>query len=385
MKILFTGGDTGGHIYPILAIVEELKVRYGTEGFELYYLGVPGNYTVTLENSGIKVSKVFSSKLRRYFSAMNFLDILIFLPISFIQSLWKIFWLMPDVLFSKGGPGALPVVLACKFFAVPIIIHESDSGIGLTNQISLRFADRIALSFLSAADYLVEKGGKNEKILKKIALVGNPIRRSLTVDVLDIKAAKAVFGLDSAKPMIFIMGGSQGAVRINNFMMEIAQELIADFQIIHQTGLKNFDGVKKELELILKGYSETEKSHYKILAYLDKDLKDAYAAADLIISRAGSTSIFDIAAFGKPSILIPIPEDAAGIHQINNAYSYAKDGAALVVEENNLKPNIFVSQLKKLFSEPEKLAAMSEAAKKFAKPEAAGIIAEEIVRMASSK
>jgi UDP-N-acetylglucosamine--N-acetylmuramyl-(pentapeptide) pyrophosphoryl-undecaprenol N-acetylglucosamine transferase len=379
MKILFTGGGTGGHISPILAITEELKARYEAENLDLYYIGVPENYAAALANNGIKVSAVLSSKLRRYFDVLNFVDILIFLPISIIQSLWKIFWLMPDVLFSKGGPGSLPVVLACKFFAVPIIIHESDSDIGLANKMAIAFANRIAISFPSAADSLIEKGNK-EKMLKKIALLGNPIRRSLTVDVLETKAAKAIFGFDPEKPVIFIIGGSQGAVRINNFMMEIAQEIIADFQIIHQTGQKNFNDVKSELDLILKGYSETEKNRYKILAYLDKDLKDAYAAANLVISRAGSNSIFEIAAFEKPSVLIPIPENVVGPHQIRNAYAYAKDGAALIIEENNLKPNIFLSQLKKLFGEPEKLKLMSEAAKKFSRPDAAGVIAEEIVK-----
>ena len=380
IRILFTGGGTGGHIYPIVAVAEELKLKFieGSE-IELRYLGSPESFRGLLENNGIKVSKIISAKLRRYFDLRNFIEIPFLFPLSVIQAVWKVFWIMPDVLFSKGGPGSLPVVLACKFYRVPIIIHDSDTVPGLANKLAARFANRIAISFASAADIFI---AKNPKLENKIALIGNPIRNSLiSGEILDKETAKKIFGFNPKKPVILIICGSQGAAKINDFMIETAGELIKNWQILHQTGIKNFKNVKQELDSILKNYPAEEKANYKTFPYFEKDLKDAYTAADLVISRASGGSIFEIAAFGKPSILIPLPSDVVGAHQIKNAYEYAKNGAAIIIEQENLKPDIFLFQLKKLFSEPEKLNQMSQAAKSFSKPEAARIIAEEIIKL----
>jgi len=392
IRILFTGGGTGGHIYPIVAVTEELQKLSVEKKIEidLRYFGSPGMFGRLLEQNGIRVSKIFSAKLRRYFDVRNFIDIPILLPLSVIQAFWKVFWFMPDVLFSKGGPGSLPVVLAAKFYRVRIIIHDSDSIMGLANRMASRWAQRIAVSFDSTAKTLLE----DEKLSGKVALVGDPVRPSLlSGDILDSKTAKKIFGFDPEKPVILVIGGSQGSVKINDFILEIVEELIKDYQVLHQTGIKNFDEVKKELDIILRNHSEEEKSRYKITAYFEKDLKDAYVAADVVIRRGSSGSIFEIAAFAKPSILIPLPSEVVGEHQIANTYEYAKTGAAIVIEQANLEPNIFLSQLKKIFSEPRnstelssrgepgKMAQMSQAAKNFAKPEAARIIAEEILKL----
>ena len=383
IKILFTGGGTGGHIYPIVAVAEELKIKFieGSE-IDLYYLGAPGLFRGLLESNGIKVSKILSAKLRRYFDLRNFIEIPFLFPLSVIQAIWKVFWLMPDVLFSKGGPGSLPVVLACKFYNIPIIIHDSDTTPGLSNELAARFASRIAISFASTAEIFI---AKNPGLDKKIALTGNPVRRSLTNgDILDKATAKKVFGFDAEKPVILGICGSQGAIKVNDFMLEIADELITEgFQILHQTGIKNFESVKKELDITLRKYPEKQKNRYKIVPYFEENLKDAYSAADLIISRASGGSIFEMAAFGKPAILIPLPSDIVGDHQIKNAYEYAKTGAAVIIEQENLKPDIFLFQLKKLFSESEKLNQMSLTAKSFSKPESAEIIAEEIIKLAN--
>jgi len=215
-------------------------------------------------------------------------------------------------------------------------------------------------------------------------LVGNPIRRSLiSGDILDSATAKKIFGFNPEKPVILVIGGSQGAVKINDLMLEIVGEIIRDFQILHQTGIKNFEDFKKELDIILRNYPEEQRSRYKTVPYFEKDLKDAYTAADVVVSRASSGSIFEAAAFAKPSILIPLPEEVVGDHQTTNAYEYARTGAAVVIEQANLEPNIFLGQLKKIFSEPEKLNQMSQAAKNFAKPKAARAIAEEIIKLGS--
>jgi len=382
MRILFAGGGTGGHIYPILAVTEELQKAAinGKIDLDLRYFSDPERYNFLLVSNGILVSKIFSAKLRRYFDIRNLFDIPLFF-ISVIQSFWKVFWFMPDVLFSKGGPGSLPVVLACWFYRVPIIIHESDSAPGLANLMASKFADRIAVSFNSATKFFI---AKNSKLSEKIALTGNPTRKSLTDSALEQEAAKQIFSFDSKKPLILIIGGSQGSAKINDFMLNASLELMeADIQVLHQTGVNNFDDAKKELKFILENYTEKEMARYKIVPYFEKDLQDAYAAADIIISRAGSGSIFEIAAFGKPSILIPLQKSAQN-HQIQNAYEYAGSGAAIIVEEANLMPNIIISQIKKIVSDPEKFKKMSEAAKNFSKPEAAKIISEEIIKLGAN-
>ncbi|RJP39550.1 MAG: UDP-N-acetylglucosamine--N-acetylmuramyl-(pentapeptide) pyrophosphoryl-undecaprenol N-acetylglucosamine transferase, partial [Desulfobacteraceae bacterium] len=231
IRILFTGGGTGGHIYPILSVVEELAISGPNAEMDLRYFGVPGNYKKLLEENGIKVSKILPAKLRRYFDIRNFIDILILLPLSFVQALWKVFWFMPDVLFSKGGPGSLPVVLACWFFHVPIVIHDSDAVMGLSNKLAFRFAKRVAVSFESTVAKL---SPKDQNIGGKIALIGNPIRHSFTGAPVDQIYSKKAFGMNSEKPVILVIGGSQGAVKINNFMLQVAGEIISKFQVLHQ-------------------------------------------------------------------------------------------------------------------------------------------------------
>lgn len=391
IRILFTGGDTGGHIYPILAVAEELRIfaKRRALDIDLRYLGAAGIYRGLLEKNDIKAYGIFPAKLRRYFSLMNLIDVLLLFPLNVVQAFWKIFWLMPDVLFSKGGTASFPVVLASKFYRVPIIIHDSDAVPGFSTRLAAKWADRIEISFVSAQEYLLKsvKNGKEiREFSRKIALVGNPVRRSLAGgDFLEQKAAKEILGFKPDLPLIVIIGGSQGAVKINEFMAEMAEELVKKYQILHQTGAKNFNGTKIEINLVLKNRSEEEKSRYKTAPYFEGDFKNVYAAADMIVSRASGGAIFESAAFGKPSILIPLPSEVVGEHQIANAYEYSKSGAALVIEQENLKPHIFLNELDGLFSQPDKLRAMAEAARKFSKPQAGQIIADRILAFAERR
>ena len=369
IRILLTGGGTGGHIYPLIAVAEELK-NIATEknmNLTLRYFGAPGDFENILLANQIRVSRILSAKLRRYFDPRNLLDVPKFF-MSLLQSLCKIFFYMPDVVFSKGGPGALAIVLAARFYRIPVMIHDSDAVPGLTNQISSKFAERVAISFEGAAEY----------VFGSIALTGNPIRRKLTEDIPEVETAKTILGFSHTKPLILFINGSQGATRVNDFILDTAKELLRDFQILHQTGTHHFEVVRKELEIAGRDFSEEEKQNYKIVPYFDDNIKTAYSAADVIVSRAGSGSIFEIAAFGKPSILIPLPEAA---DQPKNAYAYAHTGAAIIIESENLTPNILINELKKIISDPTRQEAMSEAARKFSKPGAAKMVAEEILKL----
>ncbi|MCX6759269.1 MAG: glycosyltransferase [Candidatus Nealsonbacteria bacterium] len=178
------------------------------------------------------------------------------------------------------------------------------------------------------------------------------------------------------KPVILILGGSQGAQRINDEILEILPRLLENFEVIHQCGKNNYATIKAELKLIINKDLEPFYHLYPFLK--EPELRQAYAAADLIVSRAGSGSIFEIAAAGKPSVLIPLSESAQN-HQVKNAYTYQESGACLVMEENNFTSHFFLEKLKSLFTDPEALKKMSEEAKGFSRPEAGWIIANYLV------
>jgi UDP-N-acetylglucosamine--N-acetylmuramyl-(pentapeptide) pyrophosphoryl-undecaprenol N-acetylglucosamine transferase len=372
LRILLTGGGTGGHIYPLAAVADEIY-RLAAEQkreVEMRYLGPASALNREFENRGIRAGEIVSSKLRRYFSFNNFIDGPKFV-ISFFQSLFKIFWFMPDVVFSKGGPGALAVILASRFYRIPIFIHESDTIPGLTNAFSSRYAKKVFVAFKRAVQQFLSG---------EVILVGNPIRINILKDIPDRETAVKTLGFNPAEPVILVIGGSQGALKINNFILDNLQTILDSFQVIHQSGPANYMETKKETDFMLKTLGDFYKTRYQLVGYLEdvKAIKEAFSGADLILSRAGSGAIFEIAAFGKPAILIPL-EDAANDHQRINAYEYADTGAAIVLEEANFKPSIFISQAQKILTDKELQNKMKAAAKNFAKPEAARKIAEEIL------
>ncbi len=367
MKILFTGGGTGGHILPIIGVTREIRRICPTSLF--FYLGPKDEFSsIFLSQEGIKIKQVFAGKIRRHFSVknicQNLIDVLVKIPIGIFQALFYIFFLNPDLIFSKGGFGSIPAVIAGWLWQVPILLHESDIAPGLSNIFLSRLALKIFVSF-PKTEYFP---------LPKMILVGNPIRREILQG--SNKEAKKLFKLRGEKPVILILGGSQGAQRINDKILEILADLLRNFEIIHQCGDKNFKEVKSETKVMI---DRDLASNYHLFPFLkEEEIRQAYYAADLILSRAGSGSIFEIAACAKPAILVPLPE-AAQNHQVKNAYSYAANGACLVLEEENFTSRFFFEKLKYLFSHPEELEKMSQAAKQFSRPEAAKVIAEYII------
>jgi len=376
MKVVFTGGGTGGHIFPIIAVIRELKKSPMGSKIKFYYLGSKDKFgRELLKKENVKVRTIISGKIRRYGGIsifQNFIDILFKIPLGIIQSFIYLFFINPDLVFSKGGYGSVPVVISAWFLRIPIFIHESDTVLGAANKLASKLCSEIFASFPLR---------ESEKIpLKKVLIVGNPIRE----EILGGRREEATkfFNLQGGKPLIFIMEGSQGAERINDIILNILPKLLASFEVIHQCGENNIKEVKKEAEVMIDKNLER---YYHLYSFLgEKGLKLAFAAADIIISRAGSGSIFEIAASGKPSILIPLPE-AAQNHQIRNAYSFAKDGASIVIEEGVLKPYSFLQQIKNLAEDKKTMELMSKKAKEFAKPKAADIISQYILTYLTQK
>ena len=374
IKVLLAGGGSGGHIYPLIAVSEELINTAYNEGIDLTldYLGpIDPRVKNEFEIIGIQPHSLLTGKLRRYASLVILLDIPAFF-ISIFQALFKVWLIMPNVLFSKGGTGALPVVLACRFYRIPVMIHESDAVPGTTNYISGRhFSKAIGVSFQKAASYFDPA---------KTAVVGNPIRSALLYKRPEQPNAKTLIGLDPQKPVMFIVGGSLGSQRLNDFIIDNLKNILSVTQVIHQTGDKNFDDIKEKIKSLFGDEIQAQKSGYVFFPFLNENLKTAYSAADIVVSRAGAGAIFEAASFGKPIILIPLPE-AANDHQRENAYEFAQAGGGIVIEEDNLLPDIFIEQINVIIGNPEKAKQMSEASFKFFIPGAAEALAKEIIKI----
>lgn len=373
MRIALTGGGTGGHLFPILAVVQEIKNLVSNnifqipagEGTEVEFMFI-GPKTVgeeLLSGENIVHKTIMAGKLRRYADWQNLFDIFK-IPCGLVQSLWHLFWFMPNVIFSKGGYGAVPVVLAAWIFRLPVIIHESDSVPGLANKICAIFSRRVAIAFNEAAKYFPPK---------KTALVGNPVRASLFGG--DKAGAKQVFGLSLQKPVLLVLGGSQGAQTINDLIFVSLMLIAPRCEIIHQCGAGNVESAKQML-------GNKIPADYHLFPFLDNEqMRQALAAADLVIARAGAGTIAEIAALGKASILIPLP-NAAADHQLKNATEFAHLGGTVIMEEMNLTPHLFQNEIFSLLDNPDLLKKMGESAKQFARLDAAQKLAQEILNLA---
>ncbi len=368
-KIIFTGGGTGGHIFPLIAIIRELKKILPKETLSLSYIGprdpISKEY---MEKEGIEIRYISTGKVRRYGGFMtrvqDFLDIVFRIPLGIMQSFLHIYIISPDLIFSKGGHGSFPIVVMGKFFNIPLLLHESDAVLGATNKLLQKFFAEIFTSFPKT------EGVNTEKML----IVGNPIRE----EVLQGSKEKGIelFKLKGEKPVIVIIGGSQGSERINDLFLSALTGFLQDFQIIHQCGENNHKTVFAESNAIIN--DEKLKENYHLFAFFDEEkLKHAYKCADLIVSRAGSGSIFEIAANNKAAIFLPLNESAQN-HQLRNAYLYASTKSAVVLEDTNLTSRFFLSKIKELFSPIKQIRVMEENSKYFARPRAGGIIAAYI-------
>ncbi|NTW27614.1 MAG: undecaprenyldiphospho-muramoylpentapeptide beta-N-acetylglucosaminyltransferase [Candidatus Moranbacteria bacterium] len=370
MKIILTGGGTGGHLTPLVAVAEKLKAKLGSEANILYVgSGAEMEKQIMAEN-GIATKFVISGKLRRYFSLQNFVDFFK-VPIGFVQSLWLLLVFMPDAIFSKGGYVAVPIVLAAWIYRIPIMIHESDSAPGLANQFLAKFANRIAIAYPTAEEYFPKE---------RTALVGNPIRFQITEG--DPRMLRQELGFTESRKTLLILGGSQGSKIINDAITNILPQLLQHFQVIHQTGQDHYEDVVREAAIM--GIKAGHDGYYAAPFMNANKLRDAFALSDLVISRAGATFITEIAANEKPAILIPISQSANN-HQQMNAYALAKIGAALVLEESNLGEHILLEKINHILSDEQLQQNMKAAIKTFYHPNAADVIANSIIEIAGTK
>lgn len=370
MKILFTGGVTGGHFYPIIAVAQTLRQQAKEKKVlqpTLYYMApTPYNPRALFDNEIIYV-RVPCGKMRRYFSLLNFTDI--FKTIyGCAYAIIKMFTIYPDVVFGKGGYGSFPALLAARLFRIPVIIHESDSRPGRVNAWAGKFARKIAISYPGAAKFFKAE---------KVAYTGNPIRPEI-IDPL-VNGAQEFLHLEPNTPTVFIMGGSQGSQNINDVVIDALPEMLNRYQIIHQVGKANFDNIKATTGLVLKDHQFSYRYHP--FDYMNElALRMSAGAANVVVSRAGST-IFEIASWGLPSILIPLSPEV-GHDQIHNANAYAETGACSIIEENNLSAHILIEEIDRITGNKVIQETMRKQAQNFARKDSSRLVADAILNIA---
>ncbi len=366
LRIVLTGGGTGGHIFPLLAVAKKIKEKRSE--VEFLFLGPAGKIeTKLMLKESIPLKGIACGKMRRYFSFLNFIDFFK-VPLGILQSLWHLLVYMPDAIFSKGGYASLPVVLAGWAYRIPIMIHESDSVPGMANSFLGKFSNSVAVSYPQAEGYFPPS---------QVVLTGNPLQEGINQG--DAQKAREKFSLTESKKVIFVLGGSQGSQVINEKILEVLPELLPEYQVIHQTGEMHLANVEKRAGEL--GIKIQRDGYYPFAQYANEDLKDILKVSDLVISRSGANSLSEIAANGKPAIFIPLL-GSANNHQKMNAYSLAKVGACIVLEENNLGQNIFLKNINELMENQELQNKLSEAIQVFYHPDAADKIAEEILKIA---
>lgn len=335
-KIVLTGGGTAGHVTPNIALIEKLK----SEGYDISYIGsYEGIEKGLIEKIGIPYYGISSGKLRRYLSAKNISDIFRVLK-GMRQAKKLIKKLKPDVVFSKGGFVSVPVVFAAASRKVPAIIHESDMTPGLANRLCIKKAAKVCCNFPETVRYLPEQ---------KAVHTGTPLRRELFTGSRE--KGLEFTGFDGNKPVLLIVGGSTGALRVNEAVWSILDTLLEKYDIVHLCG----KGKKKDELDSRKGYVQYE--------YISEELKDLFALADVVISRAGANAVCELLALRKPTVLVPLSAAASRGDQILNAESFERSGYSFLLREENLTDDTLKAAVEEVYENRDKYIAAMETSK----------------------
>ena len=347
-KIVMTGGGTAGHVTPNIALMPALKAR----GFEIYYIGsYDGIEKKLIEDIGIKYYGVSTGKFRRYLSLKNLTD-----PFRVIKGISEARRILkeisPDVVFSKGGFVGVPVVKGARKLGIPCIIHESDYSVGLANKLCFSSAKKICCDFPETLKSLPEDKG---------VLTGAPVRKELSEG--NAGNGRIVCGFEEGKPVLLIIGGSLGAAAVNEAVRKALPELLKKYNVIHICGKGKTDEAFDKME----GYRQFD--------YVGRGLADLFAAADIVVSRAGANSIFELLALKKPNILIPLPGGRGD--QLLNAKSFEGQGYSMVIRQEEITTELLVSKINELYKNGESyISRMTESTQQDAIKIIAGLIEE---------
>lgn len=326
-NVVFTGGGTGGHVFPGIAVAEKLLEVTTDSSVSIYWIGSrQGMEKDILERFNIPFYSIPAGKLRRYFSINNFID-LFKIAAGFIVSIIILKKLKADILFSKGGFVTVPPVLAARILKIPVISHESDLDPGLATRINGRFSNTMLFAYTETA-----KAWKKSRTGQKVLVTGNPVRREIHEGKEE--RGRDLFNIPVDKKIILILGGSQGALEINKLTSGIIGELTADYFVIHQMGTLTF--------------TKSMEKNYVTKAFFNDEFPDILSAADLVISRAGAGTLWENGVRAKPAILIPLGSGSSRGDQIRNADYFETHGAAVVLKGDNLNPSGLLSEIRRI-------------------------------------
>jgi UDP-N-acetylglucosamine--N-acetylmuramyl-(pentapeptide) pyrophosphoryl-undecaprenol N-acetylglucosamine transferase len=374
MKVAFTGGATGGHFYPLIAVVEGIEDITSEKRLlepEYFYFGpapfdanaLPEHDIEYIKTGGASIRKDGRVKFSGFFG----------LTVAIIRTFPKLFSIYPDVVFSTGSYAAFPTLFCARLLRIPVVIYDADAAPGRVSLWSSKFAKWIAVAHPDAS------AAFPVKLKDRIARVGHPIRK----EILSVahEGGHEFLKLDPTVPTLFVMGGSQGARAINEAVLDALPALLENYNVVHQTGSANFVEVNGIASVALKGnrYYETRYRPHALLNALA--IKMAAGISSLVLARAGSGTIFEIASWGLPAILVPIPVDVSH-DQTENAFSYARVGGAVVIEQRNLTPHLLVAEVDRIMGDEALRKQMGDAGKIFARPDAGRKIAEIILETA---
>jgi len=369
LTVVFAGGGTGGHTAPGLAIAAALQARLGA-GVRLAWIGSQAGVEATwVPAAGIPYHAIPTGKLRRQLAWRNVTDLAVRVPAGLGQAFALLGRLRPDVVVATGGFVAVPTAVAAVIRRRPLLVHEQVVVPGLANRLIARLADRVAVTFAASAAAFPSG---------KVVVTGNPIRPELHAGRRE--RAFQRFGLDPTAPLTYVTGGALGAHRVNRVVGAALAPLLEVTQLVHQSG-DNIHGDLAWLRGKAGRLPPPLGARYRAVAYVGEELGDLYAAASLVVGRAGAGTVTELAALGLPAILVPLP-GARGDEQTANARVLTEAGAAVLLPERELTPERLVGEVRALLAEPVRLRAMAERARSLATPDAAERLVDLILGLA---
>ncbi|QBD81191.1 undecaprenyldiphospho-muramoylpentapeptide beta-N-acetylglucosaminyltransferase [Ktedonosporobacter rubrisoli] len=374
MRVLISGGGTGGHVYPALAVATQLRNTYNAD---ILYLGSDdGLETEVVPAAGFRFKAIKAGKLQRFVSWRTVTGVAR-VPVGIAQAIGIVRDFHPHVAFTSGGYVAVPAGLAAKLNNVPLLMHQQDVPPNLSNQLLAPLATRISVAFADSCRHFPAS---------KTIHLGNPVRQEiLAVRQTTPEQARSALGLDPAKPLLLVTGGSSGARHLNQVVCRALPELLKYCQVLQISGRRLYDETRELAEQVLAGQDSALRQSYRLEAYLSAEMPLALQAAALVICRSGASTLSELATLARPSILVPLPTEIGASPQEGNAAMFKQRGAAIVILNDDLTPESLNAVLKPTITSAQRLQELATAAGKLAMPNAGQQIVETIVSMSRVK
>jgi UDP-N-acetylglucosamine--N-acetylmuramyl-(pentapeptide) pyrophosphoryl-undecaprenol N-acetylglucosamine transferase len=373
MRVLISGGGTGGHIYPALAVATLLRNEYQAE---ILYLGSDdGLETEVIPAAGFPFAVIKAGKLRRYISWRTLMGVAR-VPVGMGQAMGIVRRFRPHVAFTSGGYVAVPAGLAARSNGVPLLMHQQDVPPNLSNRLIAPLATRISVAFADSLSYFPRS---------KTRQLGNPVRQ----EMLDMRRvtpqqARGSLGFEEDRQLVVVTGGSQGARHLNEVTCRSLPDLLPHCQILQISGKQLYEETRTLAEQTMEGLDEEMRKRYRLVPYMSAEMPAALQAAELVVCRSGASTLSELALLGKPSLLVPLPPAIGNSPQEANAEMFGRKQAALVVRDIDLKPEVLVARVLSILASRASLQSMAEAARTFAAPDATQRIADEVIKIAKS-